>query len=141
MRRMMWLGSAMAVCYAFACGATGARNARAQSDSPRVIEISAKKYEFDPAEIHVKLGEHVELKVHSIDEPHGIKIDVYPEGSKDKGKPGLTLEHPEQNVKVEKNVDQVIDLVASEAGTYDFKCAKVCGFGHGRMQGKLIVEP
>ena len=115
--------------------------AAAQTTASRVIEVSAKKYEFTPSEIHVKKGEHVELKVHSVDETHGIKIEVYPEGAKDKTKPGLLFDHPETNGKVEKNVDQVLDFVAVEPGTYDFKCAKLCGMGHRHMQGKLIVAP
>ncbi len=115
--------------------------AAAQTSAPRVIEVSAKKYEFTPAEIHVKKGQRVELKVHSVDETHGIKIDVYPKGVKDKTSPGLLFDHPETNGKVEKNVDQGLDFVAAEPGTYDFKCAKLCGMGHGHMQGKLIVEP
>jgi cytochrome c oxidase subunit 2 len=115
--------------------------AAAQTSAPRVIEVSAKKYEFTPAEIHVKKGERVELKLHSADEAHGIKIDVYPEGPKDKTKPGLLFDHPETNGKVEKNVDQVLDFIAAESGSYDFKCAKLCGLGHLHMQGKLIVEP
>jgi cytochrome c oxidase subunit 2 len=106
----------------------------------KVIEISAKKYEFIPAEVRVKKGERVELKIHSVDTTHGAKLILYPEGSKDKSTPGLKLADPNQNEKVEKNVDQVIDFVAVEAGTYEIKCAKLCGMGHGRMKGKLIVE-
>jgi hypothetical protein len=68
-----------------------AATAAAQTSAPRVIEVSAKKYEFTPAEIQVKKGELVELKVHSADEAHGIKIDVYPEGAKDKTTPGLLV--------------------------------------------------
>ncbi len=106
----------------------------------KVIEIAAKKYEFIPAEIRVKKGERVQLKVHSVDTTHGAKLILYPEGSKDKSIAGLKLADPNQNEKVEKNVDQVIDFVAVEAGTYEIKCAKLCGMGHGRMKGKLIVE-
>ena len=115
--------------------------AAAQTSAPRVIEVSAKKYEFTPPEIHVKKGERVELRVHSADEAHGIKIDVHPEGAEDKTKPGLLFDHPETNGKAEKNVDQVLDFIAAEPGSYDFKCAKLCGMGHRHMQGKLIVEP
>jgi cytochrome c oxidase subunit 2 len=122
-------------CAIFALGAS------LQEMSPKIIEISAKKYEFSPDEIRVKKGERVELKVHSVDETHGIKIDVYPEEDKAKKTPGLSFENREMNGKVEKNVDQVLGFVATEPGTYDFKCAKLCGMGHGRMQGKLIVEP
>ncbi len=112
-----------------------------QSDAnAKAIEVSAKKYEFSPSEIRVVKGTHVELKVHSIDDTHGVKLDVYPEGAKDKGTPGLVFDHPDQNGKVSKGTDQVLDFVAQTPGTYDFKCAKFCGFGHDKMKGKLIVE-
>jgi cytochrome c oxidase subunit II len=107
----------------------------------KTVEISAKKYEFSPAEIHVKAGEKVELKVHSVDETHGVKLSLYPEGAKDKKTPGLVFDTPEENGKVTKGTDQVLDFVAKEPGTYDFVCAKFCGFGHDKMKGKLIVEP
>ena len=108
--------------------------------SVKVIEISAKKYEFTPSEIHVKKGAKVQLRVHSTDETHGAKLSLYPEGSKDKSTPGLKFDQPEQNGKVEKDTDQVLEFVAVREGTYEFKCAKLCGIGHGRMKGKLIVE-
>ena len=120
--------------------------ARTQGSEPnnggvvKVIEISAKKYEFTPNEIRVKKGERVQLKIHSVDTTHGAKLEVYPEASKDKSTPGLKFAEPNQNEKVEKNVDQVLDFVAVEPGTYEIKCAKLCGLGHGRMKGKLIVE-
>jgi cytochrome c oxidase subunit 2 len=106
-----------------------AQGPASQNQAPQIIEVSAKKYEFTPSQIHVKQGTRVELKVHSEDETHGIKISVYAEGTKDKGKPGLLFDHPDEN------------FVALEPGTYDFKCAKLCGFGHDRMKGQLIVEP
>ncbi|HTW22707.1 MAG TPA: cupredoxin domain-containing protein [Candidatus Baltobacteraceae bacterium] len=109
--------------------------------APQVIEISAKKYEFMPTEIHVKKGTHVELRVHSEDATHGVKLDLYPEGATDKSMPGLLFDRPDENGKVKKGVDQVLDFVAQEPGTYDFKCAKFCGFGHDKMKGQLIVDP
>jgi len=112
-----------------------------QTAAPQVIKVSAKKYEFNPAEIRVAKGARVELVVHSEDEAHGIKLNVYPEGAKEKGAPGLALERPAENGKVGKNVDQIIDFVAEQPGAYDFKCAKLCGMGHNRMKGELIVEP
>src|SRR5271154_367467 len=121
--------------------AGGARPASSQADTnTKVIEVSAKKYEFSPSEIRVPKGTRVELKVHSVDETHGVKLEVYPEGAKDKGTPGLVFDHPDENGKVAKGVDQVLDFVAQVPGTYDFKCAKFCGFGHDKMKGKLIVE-
>lgn len=119
----------------------GAQNSDAASDAAvKTIEISAKKYEFTPSEIRVKAGDRVRLKVHSVDETHGIKLTLYPEGSTDKTIVGLKFDHPEDNGKVEKNVDQVLEFVAVKPGTYEFKCAKVCGMHHGKMKGELIVE-
>jgi cytochrome c oxidase subunit II len=118
-----------------------AQGAASQNQAPQIIAVSAKKYEFTPSEIRVKQGTKVELKVHSEDETHGIKLSVYPEGAKDKKKPGLLFDHPDDNGKVTKDVDQILDFVAQESGTYEFKCAKVCGMGHGRMKGTLVVEP
>jgi cytochrome c oxidase subunit II len=128
---------------AAACLSIGIPVARsdAQGDvNTKTIGVSAKKYEFSPGEIRVAKGTHVELKVHSVDDTHGVKLDVYPEGAKDKGAPGLVFDHPDQNGKVSKGADQVLDFVAQTPGTYDFKCAKFCGFGHDKMKGKLIVE-
>ena len=49
----------------------------ASSDrSITVIEVSAKKYGFVPDEIHVQKGTKVELRVHSMDEPHGIRLSL-----------------------------------------------------------------
>jgi cytochrome c oxidase subunit 2 len=117
---------------------TAARN----SDDAAVksIDISAKKYEFTPSEIHVKAGERVRLTVHSVDETHGVKLTLYPEGTKDKTIVGLKFDHPEENGKVDKGVDQVLEFVAEKPGSYQFECAKVCGMHHGKMKGELVVE-
>ncbi len=135
---MRWLFAGLA-CLAMATlgRSQGSEN---NAGAVKIIEISAKKYEFNPSEVRVKKGERVQLKVHSVDTTHGVKLEVYPDGSKDKSTPGLKFAEPNQNEKVEKNVDQVLDFVAVEAGTYEIRCAKLCGMGHGRMKGKLIVE-
>lgn len=121
--------------------ATTAGAHRQEASDVKVIEVAAKKYEFTPGEIHVKQGTKVQLKIHSVDETHGIKLSLYPEGSEDKSTPGLQFARPDQNGKVEKHTDQVLEFTVVTPGTYEFKCAKMCGFGHGRMKGKLIVEP
>ncbi len=30
-------------------------------------------------------------------------------------------------------------VTPQKAGTYEFKCAKWCGFGHGKMKGEIVV--
>ncbi len=133
------------VCIVFVAGvlaaaAGGAQSSDATNSSIRTFIVSAKKYEFDPSEIHVKVGEHVRLRVHSVDETHGIKLETFPEGSIDKTIVCLKFDHPEDNGKVEKNEDQVLDFVAEMPGKYEFKCAKVCGMHHGKMKGEVIIE-
>jgi heme/copper-type cytochrome/quinol oxidase subunit 2 len=118
-----------------------AQSSENQSGSTQVADISAKKYEFSPSEIHVRQGTRVELKVHSEDTTHGVKLDIYPEETKDKSKAGLIFVQGSKNGKVAKHVDQILDFVAEEPGTYNFKCAKICGIEHDHMKGKLIVEP
>jgi len=118
-----------------------AQTPESQSAPPQAITVNAKKYEFSPGEIHIHKGARVELKIHSEDVVHGAKLNLYPEGSSGKGTPGLLFRDPGENGKVEKGVDQVLDFVSQQTGVYEWKCAKVCGFGHNRMKGKLIVDP
>jgi heme/copper-type cytochrome/quinol oxidase subunit 2 len=113
------------------------------SNSPHVIEVTAKTFEFIPSEIHVKMGERVQIKLHTADRAHGIKLDLYPEGASQDGPPGLVFDHPQDDAKVEKHKDRDIEFVAARAGIYDFKCSVQCsmiGHGHDRMTGKLIVD-
>ena len=112
-------------------------------DSPHVIEVTAKTFEFVPSEIHVKVGERVQINLSSADRAHGLKLDIYPEDASQAGNPGLVFDHPQDDAKVEKKKNRVIEFVAARAGTYDFKCSVPCsmfGHGHDKMTGKLIVE-
>ena len=136
----LYLATPAIFCVA-SCAIILAQTPESQSAPRQVITVNAKKYEFRPGEIHVHKGVRVELKIHSEDVVHGAKLNLYPEGSSDKGAPGLLFSDPAENGKVEKGVDQVLDFVPQQTGVYEFKCAKVCGFGHNRMKGKLIVEP
>jgi heme/copper-type cytochrome/quinol oxidase subunit 2 len=113
------------------------------ADSPHVIEVTAKTFEFVPNEIHVKVGERVQIKLRSADRAHGLKLDIYPESASEDGNAGLVFDHPQDDAKVEKKKDRVIEFVAARAGAYDFKCSVQCsmfGHGHDKMTGKLIVE-
>lgn len=112
----------------------------AQKEDSQVIEITAKKYEFNPGEVHVKRGTHVQLRIRALDRTHGFTIQLYPEGAKQEGAPGLGFAEPQEKWKIEKGETQVIDFVAERAGVYPFKCAVFCGFGHRGMKGRLVVE-
>ena len=45
------------------------------AETPRRIEIIAKRFTYDPDVITLKQGEPVVLVMHSIDVTHGIKVD------------------------------------------------------------------
>lgn len=112
------------------------------ADSPHVIVVTAKTFEFLPNEIHVKMGEQVRIELHTADRAHGLTLNINPEGATEDGSPGLVFDHPQGDAKVEKHKERVIEFVAARAGTYDFKCSVQCSMGHGhdRMTGKLIDE-
>src|SRR5215831_3301134 len=111
------------------------------NQGPRVIEVTAKRHEFEPSEIRIKKGAKVQLKITSSDREHGVKFTLYPEGTKEAGTPGLTIASQQECFKVEKGGSTIVELTGQTPGTYSFKCCVSCGTGHSRMKGKLIVEP
>jgi len=121
--------------------ARGAKNPRAPAAGDvRVIEVTAQQYDFAPEEIHVKKGARVQLKVRATDRSHGLKMSLYPDGAEQSGQPGLKIDPPRKNWKIEKDEERSIEFIAERVGTYGFKCSIFCGLGHGGMRGKLVVE-
>jgi cytochrome c oxidase subunit 2 len=95
----------------------------AVSKDTKEIRMTAKKYEYDPAVITVKEGEHVKLIITALDHDHGFKIDAF---------------HVDQLLK--KGESTTIEFTADTAGTFPFQCSHFCGLGHKGMKGELIVE-
>ena len=112
------------LCVALAATALAAQGQN-DSSAPRKIELTARKFEFSPGRIEVKVGETVEIAATSLDSKHGFEC-------KD-----LKIE----KVTFEPNKPATIRFTASRAGTYQFKCANYCGSGHGRMKGEIVVAP
>ena len=98
----------------------------AQQAAPAVHEIkmTAKKYEFNPEEIRVKQGEKVRLLITATDRSHGFEV-------KDLG----------IKVRLEEGKETPVEFTADKPGEYKFNCSVRCGWRHGSMTGKLIVEP
>ena len=92
---------------------------------PRKIEVVAKKYEFDPARIEVKVGEPVEITFKSLDTKHGF----------------VQKDLKIAKVTFTKDKPATVTFTAEKAGTYPFKCARFCGMGHGKMKGEIVVTP
>ena len=121
--------------------AFGQDQAQASPDNVQVIEVTAKKYVFDPSPIHVKKGTRVQLKITATDHAHGFAIEPYAEMVAKSGAPGLQLAAPQKCVKIEKGQTVMVEFVAQAEGTYHFKCCTDCGFHHRSMKGELIVDP
>jgi len=90
---------------------------------PRLIEITARRFAFEPSEIEVAVGEPVRLLVRSADGVHGIEI---------------------KKVKVQKMIPRggepvIINFTAKEAGRFPILCSEYCGDEHDNMRGMLVV--
>jgi heme/copper-type cytochrome/quinol oxidase subunit 2 len=114
---------------------------RAAEAPPRIIAMTAKDFAFDPAVIPMKVGERVRLQVISTDRTHGLHISAFPDGAKANTPPGLAFIFGEDCFKLKKGESVPVDIEATEPGTYTFDCCKLCGSGHKRMKGQIIVEP
>jgi len=131
----------LAIGFPVAGGFASPAKAPQADQNVKVIEMTAKKYEFSPSPVHVKAGTKVQLKITSLDRKHGFKIELYPDGSDKKGEPGLVFTSQEDCFTIDKDAPVVVEFVAKTPGTYSFKCCVHCGLGHGGMKGQLIVEP
>ena len=93
---------------------------------PKVFEVVARRFEFEPATIEVTEGDHVRLLVRSADGPHGVEIKQFKvKKAVPRAKPG--------------DSPVVIEFVASSAGEFPILCSEYCGNGHKDMTGTLVV--
>jgi heme/copper-type cytochrome/quinol oxidase subunit 2 len=116
--------------------------ARTQDQDVKVIQMTAKQYEFSPRQVHVKLGMKAQLKITALDREHSIKIAVIPEGANSSALAGLEFTSPQSGNgwKLKKGQETTIELVAKTPGTYEFQCSVYCGIHHGSMKGQLVVD-
>jgi cytochrome c oxidase subunit 2 len=113
----------MAVAIVTAPHALRAPTATQERPEPRVIEVVAKRYAFEPPEIEVTEGERVRLVVRSGDGLHGIEI-----------------EHFRISKEIPRGKDPVIiEFTAEAVGRFPILCSVYCGDGHGDMKGALVV--
>jgi cytochrome c oxidase subunit 2 len=82
----------------------------------RTIEVHARRFAFDPAEITVKQGETVRLKLISDDVPHSL----------------LVKELGINNTVTKSNPAKVV-FTANSPGVFQGRCGRFCGSGHGQM--------
>lgn len=91
----------------------------------RSFEVTASKYQFEPAELTVDQGDQVSITIKSADRTHGFEIKGY----------GVKTDVPDGGRAV------TVEFTADKPGTFTISCSKWCGSGHGRMKGRLIVKP
>jgi cytochrome c oxidase subunit 2 len=96
----------------------------AQPETPaRVVEISAKKFEFTPNVVTLKKDEPVTIHFTSTDRAHGLLVKAFKiDLDADLGKPAD------------------VTVTPHEAGTFAAICDHYCGSGHGNMKMTFVVE-
>lgn len=88
----------------------------------RTIEVHARRYAFDPAEVSVRKGETVQLSLFTDDVPHSLLVkELGIDEAATKNNPGHITFKPEH------------------AGTFRGLCGRFCGEGHGRMSFTIHV--
>ncbi len=90
---------------------------------PRVVEITAKRFQFTPSEVTLKKDEPVILRLRSEDVTHGFYMKKL--GIDATIEPGKTTDVP---------------LTPHQAGRFVTICDHFCGVGHGNMKMTLVVE-
>lgn len=98
-------------------------SAGARADAPRVVEISAKRFAFTPAEVHLKKGEPVTLRISSGDVTHGLYLKAL----------GIDAE-------IEPGHAAEVTVTPQVAGRFQAICDHFCGSGHGNMHLTIVVE-
>ena len=94
---------------------------------PKVFEVIARRFEFEPATIEVTEGDRVRLVVRSADGPHGVEIKALKvKKAVPRAKPG--------------DAPITIEFVATSAGEFPILCSEYCGNGHEDMKGTLVVK-
>ncbi len=87
------------------------------------LHITAKQFAYDPNVITVNKGDHVHLVLTSLDVTHGFSLPAF-----------------NVNTQIVPGQDSIVDFVADQSGTFDFRCSVVCGAGHAGMTGQLVVK-
>jgi cytochrome c oxidase subunit 2 len=97
----------------------------AQAPSPRIVRVTAERFDFTPAEVTVPAGTAIEFRLTSEDTLHGFRIV------------GQSLD-----VAIPKRGrgEATIRFNPPGPGTYVFECSRMCGAGHSFMRGVIKVK-
>ena len=93
--------------------------------SPRVVKVTAERFDFNPSRITVAPGEEIELRLTSDDTAHGFKI----------AGTDIDIQIPKRG-----QGEAVVKFTASGEGPWKFECSRMCGAGHHFMRGEIVVK-
>lgn len=106
----------------------------------RYVTITAHKYAYDPAVLHVNKGDRIHLSLTSTDVMHGFFLEGYDlDAQVPAGDFNFRIRRPSESKEFE-STDEVV-FVANRTGKFRFRCSNTCGYMHPFMQGELIVDP
>ena len=96
--------------------------AAATPEAEQVVQITAKRFEYNPNEITLKKGVPVILELTALDRDHGFKL-------------------PEFGVRADVKLGEVarVRVVPDHTGRFEFRCDVFCGDGHEDMAGEIVV--
>ncbi len=121
---MAGFGAAALVYAGLAGSPAPAPNQEPAGDAaPRIIEVVAKRFAFEPSRIEVAEGETVRLLVRSADGVHGFGIKKFK----------VAEEIPRGGEPV------MIEFTAAAVGEFEILCSEYCGKGHEEMKARLVV--
>ena len=96
---------------------------RGRADEQRVVDITAKRFEFSPATITLKKGEAVKLRVTSEDVTHGFFSRAF-----------------KFDTDLAPGQTQEMTVTPEKTGTFLAICHHFCGAQHANMKLTIVVE-
>jgi cytochrome c oxidase subunit 2 len=105
----------------------------ARSADRMVVNVTSQQYEWgfeypaqgaiETRELHVPVDRQIEFKLHALDVIHSFWVPEW--RIKKDNVPGITTR---------------AIVTPNKIGTYQLICTELCGFGHGTMRAKVVVE-
>lgn len=112
----------LVLCVVILAGEVFSTGIVSAQDAPKRVEVTAKRFAYEPSEITVKKGQPVVLVIKSLDVAHGLRFR------------DLNL-----NAKVKKGGSTELRFTPDKTGDFVGHCSVFCGSGHGGMTLTLHV--
>jgi len=111
-----------AILYAARATAVRAGEVAASSAAERVVQVTARRFSYNPDVIELELGVPAVIELTSLDRAHGFAVAEL----------GLRID-------VEPGKSTRVRVVPDKVGTFLFHCDVFCGSGHEEMAGRIVV--